>query len=420
MSLVALGAGSAIGVSIFSVLGPAARVAGTGLLLSLVLASCPMALFALCYADLGRRYPVSGASYEWPRRYLHPAIGFSVAWMRIVANIGAMIVLASVLVGYLSPYVKLPHSLTIFVVISSIFAINSVGVRISGYIQTILMVLLLVVLFAFTIGGSTVANWNTLAVTSGHGPMGVLAAVAIMVSLFMGIEAPVELGDEIRDARHTIPKAIVISILLTAIVYGAVASTTLALIGPEDLGRSQAPLADASARIWGHFAGAVIAGVAVISLLKSMNATAMVFSRMIFAMSRGGVLPVYLSHLHPRYGTPYRATVVAALLSLSGLLLPGSLVFLLLAVNVPTLLKYMACCASAIRASRMDPTGADGLLSPSSVLVAGVSAIIMASAMVVFSVWEDWRPVALVGAWLIGGAVWYRLFVRDVRMNYPG
>ena len=91
--VVMLGAGTAIGVSIFSVLQPAAQVAGSGLLVAMLVAALPMLLFAICYAYLASAVPVSGASYEWPRRFLHPSIGFAIAWLRILGNVGALTVL---------------------------------------------------------------------------------------------------------------------------------------------------------------------------------------------------------------------------------------------------------------------------------------------------------------------------------------
>jgi APA family basic amino acid/polyamine antiporter len=73
VGVIMLGAGTAIGVSIFSVLSPAAKVAGSGLLVTVVLAAFPMVLFAVIYSFLSSALPKSGASYEWPRRFLHPS-----------------------------------------------------------------------------------------------------------------------------------------------------------------------------------------------------------------------------------------------------------------------------------------------------------------------------------------------------------
>ena len=106
--VVMFGAGTAIGVSIFSVLQPAAQVAGSGLLIAVLISALPMVLFAICYAYLGSALPISGASYEWPRRFLHPFVGFAIAWLRILSNVGAAVVLAQVLVSYLAMVVALP------------------------------------------------------------------------------------------------------------------------------------------------------------------------------------------------------------------------------------------------------------------------------------------------------------------------
>ena len=75
VGVVTFGAGTAIGVSIFTVLQPAAQVAGAGMLVAIALAAVPMVLFAAAYAYLGSALPVAGASYEWPRRFLGPLAG---------------------------------------------------------------------------------------------------------------------------------------------------------------------------------------------------------------------------------------------------------------------------------------------------------------------------------------------------------
>src|SRR6059058_6230200 len=89
--LIMLGAGTAIGAAIFTVLGPAAKVGGTGILITTLLAVLPMALFALVYAWMASAAPLTAASYEWQRRFTHPAFAFAVVWMRVLANAVVMI-----------------------------------------------------------------------------------------------------------------------------------------------------------------------------------------------------------------------------------------------------------------------------------------------------------------------------------------
>ncbi len=122
--VVMLGAGQAIGVSIFTVLQPAAEIAGSGLLIAVVLAALPMIFFAMAYAYLASALPRSGASYEWPRRFISPLAGFLVAWLRILTNVGALTLLATVLVSYANMAVTRPVKPTMAIVFTLIFALN--------------------------------------------------------------------------------------------------------------------------------------------------------------------------------------------------------------------------------------------------------------------------------------------------------
>src|SRR5262245_60269689 len=110
--VVSLGLGTAVGVAIFSIIAPASGLAGAGMLFAVGLAAVPMFIIAVAYAFMGSALPISGASYEWPRRFIHPTIGFLIAWLRIAGSIGALVVLAFVLVQYLSNAIALPVKAT--------------------------------------------------------------------------------------------------------------------------------------------------------------------------------------------------------------------------------------------------------------------------------------------------------------------
>src|SRR4051812_43511638 len=106
--VVTFGAGTAIGVSIFSILQPTAQIAGSGLLAAIGVSSLPMLIFAAVYAYLGSALPVSGASYQWPARFIHPGVGFIIAWLRIISNVGALTILSRVMVSYLGMVFPVP------------------------------------------------------------------------------------------------------------------------------------------------------------------------------------------------------------------------------------------------------------------------------------------------------------------------
>ncbi|NMN05163.1 MULTISPECIES: amino acid permease [unclassified Novosphingobium] len=416
VGVVTFGAGTAIGVSIFTILGPTAQVAGAGLLPAIGLAALPMLIFALAYAYLGSALPVSGASYEWPRRFIHPAVGFLIAWMRIVANVGAMAILSQVLVGYLGMVVPLPPLPAMAALITLVFALNYRGVALAAKAQTALMALLLVVLALLVALGLPHVRVATMG-----GPLSVplpqvLAAVPLMISLFLGIESAVEIGEEVRNPARTMPLGIALAIGLTALVYGAVAATALGLVGPAGLAASKAPLLDAARVAMGSPAATVlIVGAATLSIVKSMNALALTFSRSLFAMGRSGALPTALGRVHPRFATPHVAVLLAWACAMAGMLLPRSLVFLLLAVNLPTMLKYAACSWSATVVARHHPEiharAALGM-APATVTLVGLAGVVAALAIAAFGVEADPRPYLLVGGWLVLGLAWWFAFAR--------
>src|SRR6185295_1248283 len=148
-----LGAGTAIGASIFSVLGPAAQIGGEGILISVILAALPMILFGLVYAYMASALPRTAASFEWQRQFTHPLLAFVIVWLRILSNAVVMIVLARVLVNYLGKVVALPEKPVILAFFTAVFVLNYLGVAVAARTQTVLMLLLLAAFTVFVAAG---------------------------------------------------------------------------------------------------------------------------------------------------------------------------------------------------------------------------------------------------------------------------
>ncbi len=226
-----------------------------------------------------------------------------------------------------------------------------------------------------------------------------------------------------KDAPRTIPRGIALAILLTAIVYVAIAATVLGLIGPDQVAASKAPLLDAAKHVMGRFAAPVILGAACVSILKTMNATTLVYSRALFAMGRAGALPPIFASIHPRFGTPQGALLFAYITVMLGLFLPQSLTFLLLAVNIPTVLKYMASslCAVVVARRHADLYASSGThLSRTTIVVLGWLAVLAGAAILIAGLGDDLRPYELIGAWaVIGFAVWFFYARRNEAVSAP-
>lgn len=410
--VVALGLGSAMGVSIFSALGEATRLAGPGLLVAVVIAGLPMAFIAVAYAFMGTVLPTSGASYEWPRRYIHPAVAFGVAWLRIAANIGALVILALVMTRYVSMIVPLPEKPAMFAAFVVFCLANVVGVGVAANVQKYMMAGLLVLFGVFCLLGLTGGQWKQDLLTPflPNGWSGVLAALPLLITLFFGIESATELGDEIKDSRKTVAPGILLSIGTAVTVYLLVAVTALGLLGAPLLGSSKAPIADAAMVAMGSMGKPLIVAAALMAILKSMNGIFMVFSRSLYAMGKSGALPAVFAKVHPRWNTPYVACISVFVLATAGLLLPTELTFLFLAVGIPSLIKYFCICICAQRVSRANPAlhAGFGMGRRTVAWCSGIGAV-LALALIAVGFETDWRPYAALAAWGLIGAAAYLL-----------
>jgi APA family basic amino acid/polyamine antiporter len=400
--VVALGLGTAVGVSIFSAIAPAAQMAGPAMLLAALLAALPMYLIAISYAFLGSACPVSGASFVWPARFLHPAWGFYIGWARIVANVGAIVVLALVLVKYASMLVPLPTKPTMLAVLLLALLANLFGINIAARVQKILLAGMLVLFAVFVVwGGTTAVDLSRLQPLFPHGIHGMIAATPLLMGLFFGIEAATEAGAEVTDSRRTIPLGIALSIGSATLLYLAVGFVALGVLGGDALGNSDAPILDAAKRFMGPAATPIIVLAAVLSIGKSLNALFAMVSRSLYAMGLAGSLPAALGKVHPRWQTPHVALIAVFLLGCVGLLLPMELTFLFLAVNIPNLLKYGSICLAAARVTEYE--AAAFKFSKPRMRALGYTGALCALALILVGLEADWRPYALLLCWMTVG-----------------
>lgn len=410
IDIVTLGAGAAIGVAIFSIFAPAAALAGPGMLISMAVAAIPMCVFAFVYAFMGTADPQSGASYVWPARYIHPFAGFLIGWLRILASTGVMVLLATVLVQHWTRVVAIPLKPSMTAVFLLFYVLNLRGVAVATRVQTFLFAIMTVALGLLIVGSVGKIDVHHFSPLLPHGWPGVFAAIPLLVSLFLGIENAVEVGEETRDARKTVARAIGMCVATILIIYLGVSVAALGVLGTETLATSDAPLLDAAGAVFGPSAEGLILLAATLALAKSLNATLLIFSRYLFAMGRDGVLPAALAKIHPKWGTPYIAVTTAFGCCMAGLLLPSNLVFLFLAANLPTLLKYLGTCISVLRILRLRPDVYDRAgfrPSRAKLALAAWVGVVCAIGIVLAGITTDWRPYAVLLGWACAGVtVW--------------
>ncbi len=307
---VVIGLGSMIGAGVFAAIGPAARAAGSGLLVGLAIAAVVAYCNATSSAQLGAIYPASGGTYVYGRERLGPFWGYLAGWGFVVGKTASCAAMALTFGAYGWPEWRRPLAVAAVVALT---AVNYRGVRKTAWLTRAIVAVVLAALAVVVVG----ALAGGQASTDDFGPLaaggwsGILESGGLLFFAFAGYARIATLGEEVVDPARTIPRAIPIALGVTLGVYAIVAVSALLAAGPEALAESTAPLATAvRAGSLDWLAPAVRIGgtVAALGVLLSLIAGV---SRTAFAMAANGDLPRVLDAVHPDHRVPHRAELAA-------------------------------------------------------------------------------------------------------------
>jgi len=319
---VVVGLGSMIGAGIFSAAGPAAGAAGRGLLLGVVIAAALAFLNATTMAQLARIYPESGGAYVYGRKRLGRFWGYLAGWGFVVGKLASCGAMALTFGHYAAP----DHARSLAVVaVLLLSTLNCFGVKKTAILTKLIVgfVLLTLLLVVWASLGGGAAKFSRFADPSFDGGVaGILQASGMMFFAFAGYARIATLGEEVADPQRTIPRAILLALGTTVVVYFVVIATAILCVDLSQLADAKAPLVLAVES--GRFSalapvvrlGASVASVGVLlSLLAGV-------SRTTFAMAANKELPAFFSVVHPIYQVPHRAElfvglVVAAVVSVA-------------------------------------------------------------------------------------------------------
>ncbi|MGW6564561.1 APC family permease [Streptomyces sp. NPDC054975] len=303
---VVIGLGSMVGAGIFVALGPAAGAAGAGLLPALGLAGFVAYCNAMASARLAARYPASGGTYVYGRERLGPFFGYLAGWAFVVGKTASCAAMALTVGAYVWP--EQAHAVAVATVVA-LTAVNYGGVQKSALLTRVVVALVLAVLAAVVVAvfGSGEADFGRLAFDAEVTAGGVLQAAGLLFFAFAGYARIATLGEEVRDPARTIPRAVPLALGIALAVYVAVAVGVLAVLGPQALAASPAPLADAARAAGAGWLVPVVAVGATVAALGALLSLILGVSRTTLAMARDGHLPTALAAVHPRFQVPHRA-----------------------------------------------------------------------------------------------------------------
>ncbi|VVC75476.1 putative transporter [Aquicella siphonis] len=328
-----MGLGSIVGTGIFVSIGIAAGNAGPSVILAIILAAIIAACNALSSAQLAASHALSGGTYEYGYKYLHPSLGFTAGWMFLCAKTASAATAALGFAGYLihlfnmGPIPIVP----IATAISILFTILVLsGLKQANWTNIVIVSVTITALILFVLLGLadvSVANLQPFSPFSENGPGGFFYATALMFVAYTGYGRVATLGEEVKNPKTFIPRAIIATLIVSTILYVAVGLVAVGTVGAGNLAQeahAQAtPLEIAARAIGTPGLGAIVAIGACTSMLGVLLNLILGLSRVALAMGRKGDLPPIFAHVSDRKRSP-SAAVIGVGAAITGLVLTGS------------------------------------------------------------------------------------------------
>lgn len=406
-----LGLGSIVGTGVFVSIGVAAGVAGPAVILAIAVAGLIAMCNAFSSAQLAANHAVSGGTYEYGYQWLNPALGFTAGWMFLLAKSASAATAALGFAGYALHALRITDTRWLtplaILVAAAMTLLVLAGIRRSNIANAIIVSVTLASLIAFVVAGlpRAVSMGTTHLipfVKEGDGIAGSIAAVlhgcALMFVAFTGYGRIATLGEEVRRPQRTIPRAIVLTLIVSAILYIAVGCIAVASYGTEPLAEATrqraAPLEIVARTFPWTPTPSIVAIGAVTAMLGVLLNLILGLSRVLLAMGRRGDMPRIFARLDQRQTTPGPA-VLAVGLTIVALTAIGDVRLTWSFSAFAVLIYYAITNLAAIQ------------LAPQQRLYSPLFAWVGLLACLFLAFWVDWQ-VWLVGlALLVLGLGWH-------------
>ena len=349
--LVAIGVNQVIGSGIFLLPSRVTEQIGAWAVVAFALAGLASLLVALCFAEVGSRFEVTGGPYVYTRAAFGRLVGFEVGWMQWVTRLTSWAGVANgipLALGFYIPAMTsgLPHALFIVGIFGTLAFINLLGVRQGAWAINFFTISKLLPLGVFILVGLFFMQAEPFTTYQAVTWPQASAAGLLLIFAFGGFDVvPVPAG-EASNPRGQVPFAMLVTIATVTTVMLLAQTVTMGTL--PGLNESATPLADAAFVFMGA-GGALMIGLgSVISMTGNNAGQVLTSSRMLFALGEHGELPERIASVHPRSRTPHVSILVSTGIAMA-LALSGSFVALATASAVARLITYTGVAAATLR-----------------------------------------------------------------------
>jgi len=305
------GVGLTLGAGIYVLIGEAAGFAGNSMWISFGLAAIVAIFAGLSYAELTTLFPRAAAEYVFVKNaFKSEFIGFLIGWLTAITS---MIVGATVALGfggYFAQFLDIPITLSAISLLGGLSLVSFIGIRQSAWANTIFALVTItglgiIIFLGFTYEVTEPVDYFE----SPTGMTGIILAFVLIFFAFIGFEDMANVAEEVKRPKKTLPRAIILSIIITAAIYILVSLSSVRILNWDDLSQSAAPLADVATKGLGIEGGITMSAIALFATASTVLITLVAGARILYGMAKSGSLPSIFSRVHSKTGTPWVAVI---------------------------------------------------------------------------------------------------------------
>lgn len=377
VEVVVYGVGLILGAGIYAILGEATAVAGEAVPVSFLVAAAVASFTGLSYAELASRFPKGEGDYVYVREAIRSKrLAEFVALLRVFVGAVSAAAVALAFAGYLASFVRTPAVVAAVGLIVAASAVNFWGIGASARLNLLFTVAEVAGLVLVIRVGT--GSWATVTpLATPFGVAGVLEATFLVFFAYLGFGSIVNVAEETTDPTRTVPRAIVIAIGTTTVLYVLVAVSAVAVVDWRELGASASPLALVAEAGGGPMLGTIVAAIALTSTANTVLILLVSTSRLLYGVSKSEYrsFPTAFSRIHRTRRTPYLAVALVGGLTLPFVLI-GDLGAVAGLANAALLVVFVLANGALLKLRFDAPDVRDGFTAPLTVGRVSITALL--------------------------------------------
>lgn len=312
------GTGLILGAGIYVLIGEAAGFAGDSVWMAFAMGSV-VALFAgFSYAELSSIFPKAAAEYVFIKNaFKNNFFAFLIGWLTAVTSIITAATVALGFGGYFAEFVNMPIVISAIGLLVVLSMVNFVGIRESAWVNTIFTIiaasgLILIIVIGFTFASPEPVNYTE----NSSGFSGIVVAFVLIFFAFIGFEDMANIAEEVKKPKKTLPRAIILSVVIAGILYVLVSLAVVRVVNWEELANSSAPIALVAERGLGVEAHILLSSIALFAIMSTVLITLVAGSRIFYGMAKEKVFPTIIGKVHFKTKTPWVSVIIILITSI--------------------------------------------------------------------------------------------------------